>query len=129
MPLSRFVRLVTQFEGLHRWPHAPAPDDYLRSPHRHLFVAEIDLEVRHDDREIEINAAARWLDTLIPGLAAPSGAPGQDGPLHFGTRSCEQLALEITEALRERYGFRRAIRCAVLEDGRLGAGVEWQPER
>ncbi|MGK5533933.1 hypothetical protein [Streptomyces sp. URMC 129] len=126
MPLTRFVRLTTQAEGLHRWPAAPEPENYLRARHRHLFVAEVDIEVFHDDREIEINAAARWLDTLLPGFADQAPA-AKGGPLDFGTRSCEQLAIGITTAIRERYSAHRAIRCAVLEDGRLG-GVAWQPD-
>lgn len=132
MPLSSFIRVKTQFEGLHRWPDAPEPEEYLRSPHRHLFVAEADIEVFHDDREIEINACARWLDTVIPSFAVPPPAAPQPmaeaGPLHLGSQSCEQLATRITEAILDRHGRHRSIRCAVLEDGILGAGVAWQPE-
>jgi len=89
MPMTRFIRIKTQFEGLHRWPKAPVPDDYLRSPHRHLFVVEADIEVFHDDREIEINQATRWLDTIIPGFANQTPTtPGADpagAPLDFGS--------------------------------------------
>ncbi len=108
MPLSSFVRVRTQFEGLHYWPDAPVPEDYLRSLHRHLFVVEADIEVFHDDREIEINAATRWLDAVIPGLAVPPSAipqPSADtGPLTLGSQSCEQFATRITQAILERYG-------------------------
>ncbi|MGQ0776603.1 MAG: hypothetical protein ACT4NY_19620 [Pseudonocardiales bacterium] len=132
MPLSSFVRIRTQFEGLHYWPDAPVPEHYLRSPHRHLFVVEADIEVFHDDREIEINAATRWLDTVIPSLAAPPSATSQPrvdtGPLILGSQSCEQLATRITQAILGRYGRHRSLRCTVLEDGILGAGVNWQPD-
>jgi hypothetical protein len=130
MPMSRFVRVRTRFEGLHRWPHAPEPEDYLRSPHRHLFVVEADIEVVHGDREIEINAAARWLDTVIPRFARPQPVESggrAPGPPDFGTLSCEDLAAAITEEILERYGRYRTVRCAVLEDGIMGAGVTWQP--
>lgn len=136
MPLSRFVHLVTQFEGLHHWPEAPEPEHYLRSPHRHLFVVELDLEVFHHDREVEINAATRWLTALLPTLATQSPDGGQSDPLPTGTggapdlgrQSCEQLAAAVADAALDRYGRRRRLRCAVLEDGILGAGVTWQPE-
>jgi hypothetical protein len=101
-------------------------------PHRHLFVVEADIEVRHDDREIEINAASRWLDTLIPNfsIGLPPEADVKDAaPADFGTQSCEQLATRITQAVLDRYGRDRHVRCAVLEDGILGAGVTWQPEQ
>lgn len=131
MPMTRFIRVKTQFEGLHRWPKAPAPDDYLRSPHRHLFVVEADIEVFHDDREVEINEATRWLDTIIPGFAdqipATPGADPRCAPLDFGTRSCEELAALTAEAILNRFGRDRSLRCAVLEDGILGAGVSWTP--
>lgn len=131
MALSRFIRVKTQFEGLHHWPDAPKPEEYLRSPHRHLFVVEADIEVFHDDREIEINASARWLDTVIATFAVPPPAAPQPttkaGPLDFASQSCEQLATRITEAILHRHGRHRSVNCMVLEDGVLGAGVVWQP--
>lgn len=128
MPLSSFIRVKTQFEGLHHWPDAPEPEEYLRSPHRHLFVVEADIEVFHDDREIEINAAARWLDTVIPSFAVTPQPTAESGPLYFGSQSCEQLATRIIKAILDRHGRHRSLRCSVLEDGILGAGAAWQPE-
>ncbi|MGH8904194.1 MAG: hypothetical protein ACRDYA_21550 [Egibacteraceae bacterium] len=127
MSLSSFVRVKAQVEGLHHWPNAPWQEGYLRSVHRHMFLIELDLEVFHDDREIEVNAAARWLDDLIPtfAVAQPHSA---DGPCDFGSQSCEQLAARIADAVLDRYGRGRTLRCAVLEDGILGAGVTWQPD-
>jgi hypothetical protein len=125
MTRRAFVRLRTTVEGLHRWPDASAPDAYLAAPHRHLFAVEVDLQVHHDDREIEINAAGRWLAELMPTLAGPR-EPG--GPLDFGRQSCEQLAGRIADALLARHGQDRQLRCVMLEDGVLGAGVEWRPE-
>jgi hypothetical protein len=86
---------------------------------------EVDLQVHHDDREIEINAATRWLAELMPTLARP-GERG--GPLDFGRQSCELLAGRIADALLDRHGWDRQLRCVVLEDGVLGAGVEWRPD-
>lgn len=129
--MTRFIRIKTQFEGLHCWPQAPVPDHYLRSPHRHLFVVEADVEVFHHDREIEINEATRWLDAVIPGFANQTHAtPSNDRrsePLDFGTLSCEELATRTAEAILNRFGRDRSLRCVVLEDGILGAGVSWTP--
>jgi hypothetical protein len=126
MALTGFVRVRTQVEGLHQWPAATGPDGYLAAPHRHLFVAELDIEVTHDDREIEINALTRWLTDLLPTFAHPGAA--DTGPLNFGPQSCEQLATRITEAVLDRHGRHRGLYCAVLEDGILGGGVRWQPD-
>ena len=126
MPFTNFIRLRTQIEGLHRWPGAADPDGYLSSPHRHLFVAELDVEVHHDDREIEINGLARWLTALLPSFAVTP--PVGDQPVDFGDQSCEQLAWRLVDELTRRHGPDRRVRCAVLEDGILGGGVDWTPE-
>lgn len=121
-----YVRLTTAAEGLHCWPGATEPDAYLAAPHRHLFTVEVDLQVHLDDREIEINAATRWLASLLPTFTARPHRAG--APPDFGRQSCEQLAGRVLDALLERHGRDRWYRCAVLEDGLLGAGVEWRPE-
>jgi hypothetical protein len=126
MPALTFVHLAAQVDGLHHWPDAADPDRYLQSPHRHLFVVTVDLQVFHDDREVEINAAARWLTALLPTLSeVPRIAAG---PVDFGAQSCEQLANRITEAIKDRHGQRRHITTTVLEDGILGAGITWRPD-
>jgi hypothetical protein len=120
---GRYITIATQAEGLHRWPGAPEAESYLRQPHRHLFTITIRMQVRHGDREIEINAFARWLHgQVLPSLAI---APHDDGPADFGTRSCEQLAEQITGQVRARHGEGRWIECEVLEDGILGGGIRW----
>ena len=123
MTPGRYITVTTQAEGLHHWPGAPEAESYLRQPHRHLFTITIRMQVRHGDREIEINAFARWLhDQVLPSLAT---APHDGGPADFGTRSCEQLAEQITGQIRTRHGEDRWIECEVLEDGILGGGVRW----
>jgi hypothetical protein len=120
---GRYITVATQAEGVHHWPGAPDAEGYLRRPHRHLFTVTIRMQVRHGDREIEVNALARWLhDQVLPSLAA---APPDGGPADFGTRSCEQLAEQITGQVRARHGEDRWIECEVLEDGILGGGVRW----
>jgi hypothetical protein len=123
--LTRFIEVRTQVEGLHHWPAAPAPEGYLAHPHRHLFVVELSISVDHDDRELEINAVTRWVSDQLASYATP---PADGGPMDFGTQSCEQLATRLVEAVTDRYRPHRRVRCAVLEDGLLGGGVEWHPD-
>ncbi len=124
MTAGSFIVIRADVEGLHHWPGAIAPDGYLATPHRHLFVVTAEITVTHDDREIEINAATRWLATIVAGF----GERTTDGPLDFGPQSCEHLATRTARAITDRYGPHRHVRCVVLEDGILGAGVIWQPE-
>ncbi|GAA0546893.1 hypothetical protein GCM10010172_30770 [Paractinoplanes ferrugineus] len=125
MPTSTFIQIGAQVDGLHHWPGAAAPEEYLGTPHRHLFVVTVELQVFHDDREIEINAAARWLTALLPTLA--DTPPTGDGPIDYGPQSCERLAARVAEALKQRHGANRDITVTVLEDGLLGAGLTWKP--
>lgn len=122
--LTRFIQVRTQVEGVHRWPAAPPPEDYLANAHRHLFVAVLDIGVGHNDRELEINAVTRWVTELMVSFATP-GPIG--GPVDFGAQSCEQLATRLVEAVIDRYGHHRQVRATVLEDDLLGGGVEWRP--
>ena len=123
MTPGRYIKVTTQAEGLHHWPGAPAGEGYLRQPHRHLFTVTVRMQVRHDDREVEINAFARWLhDQILPSLAI---TPRDGGPADFGTRSCEQVAEQITRQIRTQHGEDRWIECEVLEDGILGGGIRW----
>lgn len=120
---GHFIKVTAQAEGLHDWPGAPAEEDYLRLPHRHLFTVTVRMQVHHGEREIEINAFARWLhDQVLPSLAT---TPRGSGAANFGTRSCEQLAGQITDQIRTRHGDERWIECEVLEDGLLGGGIRW----
>lgn len=120
---DHYIRVTAQAEGLHHWAGAPDGEGYLRQPHRHLFTVEVRMQVRHADRELEVNALARWLQhDILPGLGTAAG-PGQ--PLDFGAQSCEQLADRVTGALQARHGTGRWIECEVLEDGILGGGVRW----
>ncbi|MEV6525036.1 hypothetical protein AB0M43_24070 [Longispora sp. NPDC051575] len=118
-----FVHLETTIPGLHHWPGAHGTEIYLSRPHRHLFGVELDVQVDHGDREIEIIAEARWLLELMGTFALSNS----DGLLDFGPQSCEHLAGRITDAAAERFGDQRELRCRVLEDGVLGAFTEQTP--
>lgn len=126
MALTRHIHVTAQVEGVHRWPDAGPPDAYLTAPHRHLFVASVEISVQHGDHELEINAVARWLTTILASFACPPDTP--DGPLGFGTQSCEHLAERLVAAITDRYGTDRRVRCTVAEDGVLGGGVQWDPD-
>lgn len=98
-----------QVEGFHRWPDAPEPRAYLAQSHRHLFHVEVQIEVFHDDREIEFHDLLDFTRSVFPG-----GDMGSD--------SCEVMAKEIIKQLTNKYG-RRAMQVSVFEDGEVGAVV------
>jgi len=113
-----FVVVRTQFEALHHWPDAPDSESYLRQPHRHMFVVQAEIEVKHEDREIEINELSRWLHRTLYTMWPREWGRSDD----VGTLSCEHIARVVTDLVRSRFK-NRWMRVTVLEDGILGAGV------
>ncbi len=116
---TQYIRVITQFEALHRWPGAPDEESYLRHEHRHLFTVDVRLEVHHNDRELEINAFKRWLDRQLPQTQQFGHLP------NLNSTSCEMIAGRIARAARETFG-PRGVTVEVLEDGILGGGVALQ---
>ena len=47
------INVVNRFNGIHCWPDAPEPVGFLRNHHHHLFVVYTQIDVNHDDRELE----------------------------------------------------------------------------
>lgn len=100
----------TSFEGIHRFADAPQEVGFLREPHRHIFSVEVEMEVFHDDRELEFIMVKHNLNKFL--FSKP-----------FGIRSsCEQMANEIIEFLVSIYGKRQMI-VGVFEDNENGGRV------
>lgn len=100
----------TNFEGIHRYADAPHEVAFLQEPHRHIFTVEVEMEVFHNDRELEFIMVKRNLNKFL--FNKP-----------FGIRSsCEQMATEIISFLVKTYGERQII-VSVFEDGENGGKV------
>ena len=100
----RFTR-----EGWHRWPGATPERMYLASSHRHLFFVEVEIEVKHDDREIEFHDLLDFCKAQFP-----TG--------DFGAASCEMLGAELGRTIQYRWPC-RALTVGVFEDNEVGAKV------
>lgn len=106
-----------EFETVHQWPDAPENVSYLREIHRHVFKCRIEMEVSHDDRDIEFITVKNDLQLWVAGKVV-------DWPL---TISCEQIAKKLIGYCFNKYGYRN-ISCTVMEDGENGATVKWVEE-
>jgi len=51
--VNKTIFITTSFEGVHCYPSAPEGVVFLRVPHRHIFGVRVEVEVYHDDRELE----------------------------------------------------------------------------
>jgi len=109
--MKKTVIIQTRFEATHCWPNCPHDDvAFLRHPHRHEFWIEVEIEVSHNDRDVEFIKAKRELDSYLAGVYRRKD---------LGSTSCEELAEKIlTSGL-----FWHCQSVTVLEDGENGAKV------
>lgn len=105
------IIITLQVEGFHYWANAPEEVAFLRDNHRHIFHYEVEKEVSHDDRDVEIIMFKREVQADLQFMYGDA-----NGICQFGPKSCEMLAKEII--LRH-----EAVRVKVTEDNENGAVV------
>ena len=107
--VNKRIWVTYQKEGIHRYPDAPEGVEFLRHPHRHMFHFKVEIEVFHDDRDIEFILFKRELEGLYT-----------DGTLQLNHRSCEMMADDLADYIQLNYPKRR-FTITVSEDGENGA--------
>lgn len=95
--------------GFHCWPGASGERSYLADRHRHLFLVEVELQVFHEEREVEFHDLLDFCKNVFPG--------GE-----MGAKSCETMATELYKEVAGQYPDRRLV-VSVFEDGEVGAKV------
>jgi hypothetical protein len=116
---QKFIWVKFAKEGIHKYPAAlddpklATGDQYdvsfLGYPHRHIFHFKIQIEVFHDDRDIEFIQFKRWLESLY-----------SDGILQLNYRSCEMISDDLAIKIKDKYP-KRDIIIDVSEDGENGS--------
>ena len=116
---QKFIWVKFAKEGIHKYPAAltdpnlatGGPDDvsFLGYPHRHMFHFKIQIEVFHDDRDIEFIQFKRWLESLY-----------SDGTLQLNFRSCEMISDDLAEKIKDKYPNRDVV-IDVSEDDENGS--------
>ena len=112
--MTSSIKIKTQFEFIHCWKEAPDEVQFLRNPHRHDFLVTCEIQVFHNDRELEFFMVLHRLEHYIENVIIPNSDV---------TTSCEQFAEKILSFLSETYG-KRKIKVEVSEDGKSSAIVE-----
>jgi len=107
--MKKSIWVTFQKEGIHCYPNAPAGVEFLKHPHRHIFHFRVEIEVFHDDRDIEFILFKRELEALY-----------SEGVLELDYKSCEMIADELAEFILETYSNRELI-ITVSEDNENGA--------
>lgn len=116
---SNFIWVTLSREGVHRYPAAltdPALSEvkFLGYDHRHVFHIRADLEIFHEDREVEFILFKRWLESLFV-----------DSTLQLDYKSCEMIADDLAEKIHDKYPNRK-IKISVSEDGENGSYSEYE---
>ena len=114
--VKKYIWVTFQKEGIHKYPDAPDEVDFLRYPHRHIFHFKVEIEVHHDDRDIEFFIFKRWLESLYA-----------DNILQLDYKSCEMMSDDLARKIKDKYPGRR-LAIDVSEDGENGCHVEYPKE-
>lgn len=122
-----FIFVTFQKEGIHKYPAAGTDPtlatgdwldvSFLAVPHRHIFHFRVEIEVNHNDRDIEFIQAKRQLERLF-----------SDGTVELDYKSCEMIAEELHDELVKLYGGDREYVIEVAEDGENGARMFFNKE-
>jgi hypothetical protein len=108
MKKQKFIWVTFQKEGIHKYPDAPEGVEFLKYPHRHMFHFRVELEVFHDDRDVEFILLKRELEALYA-----------EGTLQLDYKSCEMMADDLYTYINVNYP-ERDIVIEVSEDGENG---------
>jgi hypothetical protein len=117
------IWVTFQKEGIHKYPAAltdPAlatgneyDVSFLGYPHRHIFHFTVNIQVFHDDRDIEFIQFKRWLEKLYA-----------DRTLELDYKSCEMIATDLATVINAQYPGRN-MEITVSEDGENGATLNF----
>lgn len=98
--MRKRISVVLNFQGLHRWPHAPDEVAFLRNLHRHVFHVTVKAEVEGSDRDIEyFMLRARAVEVVR--TLGPVYHRNQPDLVLLKSQSCEMMAGSILVALRK----------------------------
>lgn len=119
-----FIWVTFQKEGIHRYPAAATDPklatgdwldvSFLASPHRHIFHFRVEMEVFHDDRDVEFIQLKRILESWY-----------SEKTLSVDFKSCEMIAKDLYDKIAVTWP-ERAIRIEVSEDGENGCRIYFE---
>lgn len=114
---KKFIYVTFQRVGYHMYPDAPSEVSYLQDRHRHLFKFKVQIQVWHNEREIEFHMFLNRIESWY-----------NEGTLELNSKSCETIADDLYEKLKEAYGSEhpRDLIIEVSEDGECGAVCHYQ---
>ena len=118
---QRWIYVNFQKAGFHKYIAAetdPALADvsYLGNRHRHLFKFNVQIEIFHNDRELEFHQILTYCESLF------------ENTIEIDSKSVEMLADDLYLQLANRYPGRN-MKISVSEDGECGCVIEYNLTR
>jgi hypothetical protein len=113
-PKTRHIYVTFKKAGIHQYPAAGtepalAEAEYLQFRHRHLFGFRVQIEVFHDDRELEFHCFLNFVQGFY-----------EQGTLKLDNMSCEMISDQLAEKIIERYP-NRGLVIEINEDEECGS--------
>lgn len=116
--MNKFIVIKTTYQGIHRYKDAPDQVSYLRNEHRHLFYVQAKIQIFDDDRELEFIIVKDFIDKYFRDRF------DNYHTYHMGDQSCEMVATDLLNQIKNEYGNNRKISVSIFEDNENGAVVE-----
>lgn len=116
--IKRWIWVTFQRAGFHHYPTALTDASlsdvsYLGHNHRHLFKFKIQIEIFHDDREVEFHQFLNYCESLF-----------DTNIININNKSVEMLSNDLHEHIIKKYP-NRDIKINVSEDGECGCVIEY----
>lgn len=121
---SSYIWVTFQKEGIHKYPAAATDPklatgdwldvSFLATPHRHMFHFKIEMQVFHDDRDVEFIQAKRIIEKWY-----------NDGTLQLDYKSCEMIARDLYNKCIAQWPD-RSYTIEVSEDGENGCRLVFE---
>ena len=118
MEAKSFIWVTFRKEGIHKYPQAATDPklatgdwldvSFLGTPHRHIFHFRVEMEVFHDDRDVEFIQAKRIMERWYA-----------DSILQLDYKSCEMMAKDLHKMCNLAWPERDYV-IDVSEDGENG---------
>jgi hypothetical protein len=123
---TRWIYVNFQKAGFHRYPAAGTDSalcsageydvSYLANRHRHLFKFNVQIEIFHNDRELEFHQFLTYCESLF------------ENTIEIDFKSVEMLADDLYLQLISKYPGRN-MKINVSEDGECGCLIEYNLTR
>ena len=114
---QRYIWVTFSKPGFHYYPAAQTDDSledvsYLGNKHRHLFKFKVQIEIFHNDRELEFHQVLNFCESLF------------DETLDIDSKSVEMLSDDLYDVLATKYPERDMV-ITVSEDGECGSEIHY----